>query len=268
MFNRVWFTRVWLTRETCGTVAVGAARETEGEGELGVSHFGGMMYRHGYDSGAGLGGRDRGGSQGSRGRACEAVPPSALLRLRHDLQQPLAAISWSVDAVNGADDLPIHLSTALDAIGRQARWMERLLAEVLDEPAEVAVVDFAEVLADCCSTAPPQAPYDLSFTKADDVPVLVDPVALERAARNLMDNATRAVAGGGRIEVTVRASGARGVLEVADSGPGFGALAPRHGHGLVGVRRFVERFGGDLVCGTSRLGGALVQLSLPRALGW
>jgi|1186.fasta_scaffold323790_2 signal transduction histidine kinase len=192
----------------------------------------------------------------------------ALLRLRHDLRQPLAAIRWSVDAVDGADDMPVHLSTALDQIGRQARWMERLLAEVLDAPAEVVVVDLADALADCCSTAPPSAPYDLTYTKVGEVPVLVDPVGLERAARNIMDNAIRAVAGGGRIEVKVRARGARGVLEVSDSGPGFGGLSPRQGHGLVGVRRFVERFGGDLAYGTSTLGGALVRLSLPRAWGW
>jgi signal transduction histidine kinase len=192
----------------------------------------------------------------------------ALLRLRHDLRQPLAAIRWSVDAVTGSDDMPIHLSTALDQIGRQARWMERLLAEMLDAQAEVVVVDLADAIAGCCSTAPPGAPYDFSFTKAGEVPVLVDPVGLERAARNLIDNAIWAVAGGGRIEVIVTASGNRGVLGVADSGPGFGALSPRQGHGLVGVRRFVERFGGDLACGTSSLGGALVELSLPRALGW
>jgi two-component system sensor histidine kinase QseC len=192
----------------------------------------------------------------------------ALLRLRHDLRQPLAAIRWSVDAVDGADDMPVHLSTALDQIGRQARWMERLLAEVLDAPAQVVVVDLADALADCCSTAPPSAPYDLSFTKVGEVPVLVDPVGLERAARNLMDNAIRAVAAGGKSDVKVRARGPRGVLEVADSGPGFGGLSPRQGHGLVGVRRFVERFGGDLAYGTSALGGALVQLSLPRAWGW
>lgn len=167
----------------------------------------------------------------------------------------------------GADDMPVELITALDQIGRQARWMERLLAEVLDAP-RVAVVDLADALSDCCSTTPPSAPYDLSFTSAGEVPVLVDPVGLERAARNLVDNAIRAVAGGGRIEVNVSARGSRGVLEVDDSGPGFGALSPRQGHGLVGVRHFVERFGGELAYGTSVLGGASVRLSLPRAWGW
>ena len=207
---------------------------------------------------------------GVRRRPGDSDKPNdpALLRLRHDLRQPLAAIRWSVEAVNDADDVPADLGIALDLIGRQARWMERLLAEVLDAPSRVAVVDLGDSVADCCSTALPSAPYDLSFTKVGQVSVLVDPVGLERAARNLMDNAVRAVAGGGRIEVNVRERGTRGVLEVADSGPGFGGLSPRQGHGLVGVRHFVERFGGELACGTSKLGGALVELSLPLALGW
>lgn len=198
-------------------------------------------------------------------RGSEEPEHPALLRLRHDLRQPLAAIRWSVEAVDGADDTPV-LSTALEQIGRQARWMERLLAEALDSP-EVVVVDLADSLAECCSASPPGALYDLVFTKAGAVPVLVDPVGLERAARNLIDNAIRAVDSGGRIEVSVTERGGEGVFEVADSGPGFGALTPRQGHGLVGVRRFVERFGGELAWGTSPLGGALVRISLPRALG-
>ena len=222
---------------------------------------------HGNATCTGASPRDHyGGTDQTQSGSDEPGDPD-LLRLRHDLRQPLAAIRWSVEAV-GDDDMPVHLSAALNQIGRQARWMERLLAEVLDAPSRVSVVDLAEAVADSCSTAPPSAPYDISFTRVGETPVLVDPVWLERAARNLMDNAVRAVAGGGRIEVNVSPRGARGVLEIADSGPGFGGLSPRHGHGLVGVRRFVERFGGELVCGTSVLGGALVQLSLPRATGW
>lgn len=170
--------------------------------------------------------------------------------------------------MNSSHDVPVHLTRMLDHIGRQARWMDRLLSEVLDEPFEVAVVDLADTVGACCSAAPPGAPYELTFTRAGTVPVLVDPVGLERAARNLLDNAGRAVAGGGRIEVTVSATASGGVLEVADSGPGFGGLVPQQGHGLVVVRHFVERFGGDLEFGTSTLGGALVRLGLPRASGW
>lgn len=223
------------------------------------------MGGHAVGTGAALGGQRRAPSTNTAGWD-ESDP--ALQRLKHDLRQPLAAISWSVQSIDGTSDMPVDLRTALEQIGRHAAWMDRLLVDALDELAGVAVVDLADALADSCSWASPCAEYDVSFTERDQAPVLVDPVGLERAARNLMDNAMRAVAGGGRIEVSVSAPGTTGVLEIADSGPGFGALSPRHGHGLVGVRRFVERFGGELVCGTSSLGGALVQLVLPRAVGW
>ena len=69
------------------------------------------------------------------------------------------------------------------------------------------------------------------------------------------------------VEVHVRRHHHDAVLEVADSGPGFGGLPTQHGHGLVGVRRFAKRFGGDICVGASSLGGALVTLRLPLALG-
>ena len=101
----------------------------------------------------------------------------------------------------------------------------------------------------------------------DEAGVLVDPVGLKRSVWNLMDNARRAVANGGRVEVSVRRQRRDAVLDVADSGPGFGRLEAQQGHGLVGVRRFAERFGGDFSTGTSALGGALVTLRLPLAFG-
>ena len=93
--------------------------------------------------------------------------------------------------------------------------------------------------------------------------MLVDPVGLKRVVWNLLDNARRAVAAGGEVEVRVRQRGRDAFVEVADSGPGLGQLAPQHGLGLIGVRRLAERFGGDFSIGTSSLGGALVTLRLP-----
>jgi two-component system sensor histidine kinase MprB len=194
--------------------------------------------------------------------------PPALQRLRHDLRQPLAAIRWSLDGVLGNEDLPVDVSSTLHDIGRQTRWMERLLAEMLDAPSEVLVVDLAGVVAACCSATAVDAPYDVRFEAGGEARVLVDPVGLERVDRNILDNAVRAVSGSGRIDVRVTTHENDAIMEVADSGPGFGRLKPRHGHGLVGARRFVDRFGGELACETSSLGGALVRMSLPRAIGW
>ncbi|MGH3413558.1 MAG: sensor histidine kinase [Marmoricola sp.] len=171
------------------------------------------------------------------------------------------------DAIVSTCDLPPEALVGLRLIQRQTAWMSRLLDSSVDHT-PVAVVDLGDTVAEPCSLAPVRSPFEVHFDKLDEAPVLVDPVGLERVARNLMDNATRAVFDGGQVEVRVRAEEQDALLEVADSGPGFGHLAPHQGHGLVGVRRFVDRFGGGLSCGTSWLGGALVTLRLPIAVGW
>jgi len=192
----------------------------------------------------------------------------AMCRFRHDLRQPLATITLLMEAMSANGGLPPHVVTALDQISHEARWMARLLNSAVDDGGEVAVVDMSKALAGPCSLAPSTARCEVQFTALGHARVLVDPVGLERAARNLVDNAIRAVSGGGLVDVRVWAQDRDGVLEVADSGPGFGHLEPQHGHGLVSVRRFAERFGGLLTYGTSSLGGALVTLRLPLLSGW
>jgi signal transduction histidine kinase len=199
--------------------------------------------------------------------AVDSFEGAAARRLRHDLRQPLAAMTYLVDSVISTESLPPQVEAALVEIVREAQWMGRLLRSSEDDREEVAVVDLSRAVDGPCG-APGVAPYDLEVTEQERTPVLVDPVGLERAVRNVLDNAKRAVSGGGRVQVRVWPDDRHGVLEVGDSGPGFGRLAPRHGHGLVGVRRFLERFGGELSCGTSPLGGALVTMRLPLAVGW
>jgi two-component system sensor histidine kinase MprB len=187
--------------------------------------------------------------------------------LRHDLRQPLTAVSLLVDAVVTITGIPPEVAGVLKQVQQQTDWMVELLRSTEVEQPEVAVVDLAEAVEGPCSATPEDAPYEVRFDKRDEAYVLVDPVALKRSVWNLMDNARRAVADGGTVEVRVRRQPRDVVLEVADSGPGFGGLAPHHGHGLVGVRRFAERFGGDFSAGSSSLGGALVTLKLPLAFG-
>lgn len=190
---------------------------------------------------------------------------SALL-LRHDLRQPLAAVTVLLDSVAKVDDLPHEVAVAVHLMRQNTAWMCRLISGPADDSG-ARVLDLADAVEPTCSP-PAAAPYRVSFERVDRAPVLVEPLGLERAARNLLANAIRAVSDGGRVEVKVLSDGGHGVLQVADNGPGFGHLAPQHGHGLVGVRQFAERFGGALECGTSPLGGALVTLSLPLAYGW
>ena len=186
---------------------------------------------------------------------------------RHDLRQPLATVGLLVDSALSTMDLPPEALDMLGRVRQQTDWMVELLRSTEGDEPEISVVDLADAVEGPCLATPVGVPYDVTFVKVDGTGVLVDPVGLKRSAWNLMDNARRAVARGGTVEVRVGRHHRDAVLEVADSGPGFGRLPTQQGHGLVGVRRFAKRFGGDICVGASSLGGALVTLRLPLALG-
>ena len=187
----------------------------------------------------------------------------SLKELRHDLRQPLTAVRLLVDTMLSTTRVPPEAAVMLDRVQQQTDWMLQLLGSDLDQQPEVSVVDLADIVQSPCLATPTSVPYRVRIHAKHHVSVLVDPVGLRRVVWNLLDNARRAVAKGGEVDVRVRERGRDALLEVADSGPGFGHLPPQHGLGLIGVRRFAERFGGDFAVGTSSLGGALVTLRLP-----
>ena len=184
-------------------------------------------------------------------------------RFRHDLRQPLVAVSLLVDTLTRTVDLE-QAAARLAEVQRLVDWALLLLREQEEEGA-VQFVDIGEAIADHCTAGA----HDclVSFIEAAPACIVVNPVDLTRAVRNLLDNALRASSCGGSVEVMIGREGPDAVVEVSDSGPGFGRLAPMHGHGLVEVRRFAERYGGRLQFGRSQLGGAAVTLRLPLALG-
>ena len=191
----------------------------------------------------------------------------SLKELRHDLRQPLTAVRLLVDTMLSTTRVPPEAADMLDRVQQQTEWMLQLLGSDLDQQPEVCIVDLADIAQSPCLSTPAGVPYQERVRAEHDVSVLADPVGLKRVVGNLLDNARRAVATGGEVEVRVRQRGREALLEVADSGPGFGHLQPQHGLGLIGVRRFAERFGGDFSVGTSSLGGALVTLRLPLMSG-
>ena len=188
-------------------------------------------------------------------------------RFRHDLRQPLAAASLLLDDVAGMPALENVAVARLREAQRQVRSaLDMLRADELGEEA-ATVLEIGEAIAaevtSCASRC------EVRLVRERPAHVLVEPVGLLRTTRNLLDNAVHAATstpGEALVQVTIDRRGDHAVLSVDDSGPGFGHVAPRNGHGLVSVRRFAERWGGTLVFGSSPLGGARVDLRLPGAL--
>ncbi len=179
----------------------------------------------------------------------------------------MATIRLLVDSAlltaESREDVSPDVLKTLHGIRRHTDWMVEMLRGAEQQQPQESVVDLGDAVEGPCLATPEDAPYEVHFLNRDKIAVLVDPIGLKRSAWNLLDNARRAVAHGGTVQVQVRRHGRQAVLEVADSGPGFGRLATHHGHGLVGVRKFAAHSGGDISIGTSSLGGALVTLRLP-----
>ncbi len=168
-----------------------------------------------------------------------------------------------VAAMETEPALPPQIRRRLQQIQGEAEWMAEILSSTEEGASSVRRLELGNAIERTCRAVAAAASCDVRFTQVADVDVVVDPVALRRAVRNLLDNAVRAVGDGGSVEVRVRRDDDRAVLEVADSGPGFGRMPRQQGLGLLTVRQFVERHRGTLEVGTSTLGGALVTLRWP-----
>jgi signal transduction histidine kinase len=82
---------------------------------------------------------------------------------------------------------------------------------------------------------------------------------------NVVDNAARAAAPGGRVEISLRDQEWPAV-DVADDGPGFGRGTPGTGSlGLSVVTSLLDACGGSLAVWARQGGGTLVRIRLPAA---
>jgi signal transduction histidine kinase len=108
---------------------------------------------------------------------------------------------------------------------------------------------------------------------------LVDPILLNQALVNLLDNSVAAISGPGTIAVSARAESADIVIEIADTGcglpiedsdmllqPFFSTKGRGSGIGLAVVHRIVTEHGGVLRIANRPEGGAVVTIVLSGAL--
>ena len=194
----------------------------------------------------------------------------------HDLGQPLAGIrALSSAPLPGGDGAAAadELRDRLSRIRELGEWMDDLLrdgwATVPGErpppTGRDGRTDAAAVIHQVLLTAAASFAGTLRWRPSGPVLVAVDSRDLRRAVGNVVDNATRAAGPEGRVVIRTRRAGARFVIEVEDSGPGFGRVPSQRRHGLVVTRRILDGCGGALELGNRGSGGARVRLTLPTA---
>jgi signal transduction histidine kinase len=208
----------------------------------------------------------------------------------HELRSPLTTLVTSVEVLAARrQDLSDRGQQALGLVeselGRFRRTLEDLLqlarlegADALDRAGRVSMAALVrEVLAD-------GGPPDLEVRADEDERTVVrgDKASLERAVRNLLDNAERHAGGATAVSVECRQGSV--VVAVDDAGPGVAvgdreriferfARGPRAarrslpgaGLGLAIVAETAERHRGAAWCTGAPSGGARFVLSLPGA---
>ena len=211
----------------------------------------------------------------------------------HELRTPLTLILGPVARLLESGHLAEGERQAVQVIQRNARLLHRQMDNLLDiaklEAGRMLVnygeIDLADQLRLLAShfdsvAADRHIRYDLDIPAS--LPAQADEEKLQRVALNLLSNAFKFVAEGGRIAVTLETAGDSAVIRVCDNGPGV----PEHlreaiferfrqaddgagrrfggtGLGLAIVREFVLLHGGQVSVGEAAGGGAEFVVVLP-----
>ncbi|GAA1998797.1 ATP-binding protein [Catenulispora subtropica] len=204
-----------------------------------------------------------------------AIPLERVREVCHDLRQPVAAILMLASAAEMRPDVPERVREVLQEIMTQTEDISATVRQFLDDAkqgvdglGDPVPCNVAGLAAESVERWRATFSGRISLAAADEpLHVTVDPVLFKRALGNVLSNGTRAAGGSGRVQVTVRrfetGQGERAVIEVDDSGPGFGNIPAGHGLGLAVVRRTVEAAGGSVEVAEGPLGGALIRMVLP-----
>jgi two-component system OmpR family sensor kinase len=193
----------------------------------------------------------------------------------HELRTPLTSLRGNAAYVarHGADADALRDIEA--DVARLARLLDDLLALEREDGATrpVELVRLAEIADAVCGDS-----ADIRLTIDDEVTVRGEPGPLERALRNLVENARLHGPHGETIDVTLERDGDHALLSVSDRGPGLGptqlelafqrfwrgpvARHPGSGLGLSIVAATAQRHGGAV-----RVQGARFTIELPAVSG-
>jgi two-component system sensor histidine kinase MprB len=199
----------------------------------------------------------------------------------HELRTPLTAARTNVDLVREGKLDEEEVRRALDEASVELDALTRLVADLVElargeeRKLRVEEVQLDDLVAGTVERAKARAPEATFVTALSPTVVSADPVLLDRAISNLLDNAVKYSPPGAPIEVTVR----DGEVVVADHGPGVAAedlprifdrfyraaaarSKPGAGLGLAIVREAAEAHGGTATV-ESGADGARFRLTLP-----
>jgi two-component system, OmpR family, sensor histidine kinase MprB len=199
----------------------------------------------------------------------------------HELRTPLTAVRTNVDLLREGKLPQEEAQRALAEASVELEALTRLVADLVElargeeRKLRFEDVQLSDLVEGAVERAQSRAPHVRFATALENSTVQADPVLLDRAISNLLDNAARYSPEGGVVRVGV----SRGEVTVADEGPGIAdedlprifdrfyraasaRSAPGAGLGLAIVREAAEAHGGKATAESSPA-GARFRLTLP-----
>ncbi len=231
------------------------------------------------------------------GRAAAPASPDSDLRdheaeILHDLRSPLSVIRVYTDLIQEAarrGELPNQ--EYLANLAREIELAERLVGTPAPEPlapppANAELVEILGSLATAYRLAHGGRIRIEFIAERPQLPVDADPVALQRAFRNVLDNAIKYTPDGGEVRIRAGAAGPQAFVVVKDTGMGMspeerarafdyafrgaGAVASGtrgKGLGLAVTKEILEANGGKISLSSEAGYGSEVTIMLPYQRG-
>ena len=216
-----------------------------------------------------------------------------LANITHELRTPLALILGPTEKWLSSGGLTEEQHRDLDVVMRNARSLLKTVNDLLDVSKleagklspEYARVDLSKIVRLTCSLfegIARERNVDYAVQVPDALVAEIDPAMVQRVLLNLLSNAFKFGALGGRITCVLETAGNNALLQVQDKGPGIpiemreriferfiqveGEVTRKHGGtglGLAIVKEFVELHRGSIQETTPVGGGALFLVTLP-----
>ncbi|TDD80308.1 sensor histidine kinase, partial [Actinomadura rubrisoli] len=145
-------------------------------------------------------------------------------RLRHDIRHELGTIIMLASAVVVADDVGNGSRERVEQLLGETRWLDHLLRRLDEDDDDRPPPGPERIRVDALTVEVVTAmrlatSHEICFAGGESW-AHMDPVALWRALRNVLDNACRVAEG--RVDVRVAVEQGWVVIQVDDDGPGFG----------------------------------------------
>ncbi len=205
--------------------------------------------------------------------------------LAHELRNPLASMSGSVELLRGGGGIGGEERRLLDIVLREAARLDQLVTRFLEwsrpAPPRREATDLSRLLDETLAVFrnDPGAAQVRLETDLEPAAAACDPDQMRQVIWNLLANAAQAMdGGGGRIRVSCAADAAGVRVVVADDGPGiepgdlprlfepfFTTKREGTGLGLATVQRIVDAHGGTVEVESWPGRGAAFTVRLPAA---